>query len=137
MKSHVFTAVLTCMIIACFTVEAGPNREWTAVGDDGMSGRASGYIMALSADSALIVSASNDVNGFEPVEGLIIYGPDVLPVPAEPGTQEVFTLSGLAPGIWFASIKAFDEVPNYAALGNVFRFVIADKIAPAAIMTLQ
>lgn len=137
MKRYGLTALIACMIISCLTVSADNTRDWTAVGDDGTEGLASGYIMAVSQDSALIVAQSNDSTGFDPAVGLIVYGPDVLPVPSAPGTTETFSLTGLTPGIWFASVKAFDEVPNYALLGNIHRFEVKDEIAPAAILNLQ
>lgn len=139
MKNHVLTALMTCLIVACLTVSADEPKEWQAVGDDDMNGRATGYIMALSQDSALIVSASSDSIGFNPTAGLVIIGPGELPTPADPGIMESFIIStsGWASGTWYASIKAFDEVPNYAALGNITRFEVDDTISPAAILTLQ
>ena len=142
MKNHALTAVLTCLIISCLTANAGLERDWTAVGDDGHSnGPAAGYVMALSQDSVQIVTQNTVGGGWSAAPGLIILSPEELPTPAAPGTTELFEIDaaalGMAGGVWFGSIKAFDESGNYGALGNILRFDVDDLIAPAAIITLQ
>jgi len=142
MKNHSLTALITCLIVSCLTANAGLERDWIAVGDDGhTNGPAAGYVIALSQDSAMIVTQNTVGGGWTATPGLIIIPPEDLPIPSAPGTAELFEIDaialGMAGGVWFGSIKAFDESGNYGALGNIVRFDVDDLIAPAAIMTFQ
>jgi hypothetical protein len=131
----VLVAALTCARLL-----ADEQHTWQAVGDDDMTGRATGYVMVLARDSLTIVNADNGHQGWiTNTPGLTVITADILPTPAEPGTWENFTMEtkDFEPGTWFASIKAFDEAGNWGALGNIKRFVISDVTSPAAIITLR
>ncbi len=81
---------------------------WTATGDDGNVGRASGYDIRYSNNPI-------DETNFNQAEQ--VSNP---PVPSDPGTEETFTVTGLAPDtVYYFAIKVLDEVPNYSPISNV------------------
>lgn len=133
-----FLTVLATLAIVCVAAHPTADRSWTAVGDDGYEGIASGYCLIVATDSLLIVQADMGIAGWDTtLMGLMVFGPDVLPTPDVSGMQQSFLITGLMPGTYFGSIKAFDDVGNYGALGNIVRFEIEDTVAPAAILTLE
>jgi len=151
MKRHGLTALMTCLIVACLTAKADDQREWTAVGDDENTGTATGHMMALSQDSVAIVSADLgrtvwntdnvtllNVGGWDTTATNVIFiRPDATPLQA--GEQQIWMLptAEMATGLWFASIKAFDERPNWAPMGNIARFTLYDVTSPAGIFDLK
>lgn len=101
--------------------------QWTAPGDDGMSGLASFYQLRWSTSpidngsfgSATLVSPS--------------------PPPAVGGSFQNFVLLGLQPGTtYYVALKAYDEAGNASPLSNVLPVttLAADTIAPASISDL-
>jgi len=82
---------------------------WTAPGDDGMTETASGYIVKYSTVSNFTDQASFDAAREYPQSW----------TPAQPGTIEVKTLTGLKPRTtYYFAIEAYDEVSNQADLSN-------------------
>ncbi len=82
--------------------------QWTAPGDDGMSGQATWYDLRLSTSGPITASNFSAATHTE------------LPFfPHAPGTTEQVTVSGLARNTryWFA-IRASDEVPNWSGVSN-------------------
>ncbi|RDE17423.1 MAG: hypothetical protein C4K49_02885 [Candidatus Thorarchaeota archaeon] len=81
---------------------------WTAPGDDGMKGNATGYVVKYSTSGA--ITAAN-------WDSSITY--DQTWTPAKNGTTETHTISGLPSGLkyWFA-VEAYDEVPNLGGVSN-------------------
>ncbi len=83
---------------------------WTAPGDDGNTGTASGYIMRVSHDPITVgtFDASADIDRW------------ILErVPLIAGTPETLTVFGLDPdSTWHFAIKTQDEVPNTSAISN-------------------
>ena len=81
---------------------------WTATGDDDASGKAAGYDLRYAAapiDAANFAAATQVVGE---------------PIPAAPGTAEVFKVKGLDPGTtYYFALKAHDNVGNAGALSNV------------------
>jgi len=82
--------------------------NWTAPGDDGNTGTASGYIVKYSTSGPI-----NDSNW----DSASTYAQLWTPLTA--GSKETHVVSGLDPDIqyWFA-IKAYDEIPNYGYISN-------------------
>ncbi|KAF0244777.1 MAG: hypothetical protein FD180_2236 [Planctomycetota bacterium] len=110
------------------TTSVSASLQWTAPGDDGMSGTSSSYDLRYA--TAPIVSEA-DFAAATPAAGE--------PVPAPAGETDALVINGLTPGTtyWFA-LKTSDEVPNASALSNVPTAATAgtDVIAPGAILDL-
>ncbi|MEW6499055.1 MAG: fibronectin type III domain-containing protein, partial [Cyanobacteriota bacterium] len=86
--------------------------SWSAVGDDGMTGTATGYDIRYSTSQ---ITTNTHYNAATQVTGE--------PQPAAPGTQETFTVTGLQQNTtYYFAIKAFDEVNNYSPLSNVISY---------------
>ncbi|MBN1155693.1 fibronectin type III domain-containing protein, partial [candidate division KSB1 bacterium] len=81
--------------------------RWTAPGDDGDEGTATGYDIRYS--TSLITELN--FNDATPASGA--------PIPSAAGTQETYVVTGLAPSTtYFFSLKAYDDVPNYSPASN-------------------
>jgi hypothetical protein len=82
---------------------------WTATGDDGSTGTASGYDVRFS--TAPIASEA-DFDNATPLDGE--------PLPQGPGSVETFDATGLAFGTdYFFALKVRDNVGNLSPLSNV------------------
>ena len=83
--------------------------QWTATGDDGATGTASGYDLRYSTTSP--IQTDDDFANASRVDGL--------PEPAASGQTESFTVSGLPfeTEVHFA-LRAYDELENTSALSN-------------------
>jgi chitodextrinase len=83
--------------------------SWTAPGDDGMSGNASGYVIRYS--TAGPITSANWASATTYAQSWI---------PAKNGTEEIHVVSGLAPGTtyWFA-VEAYDKAGNYGAISTI------------------
>ena len=131
-------AIILLVLLACSMIfpDTG-TRTWTAVGDNGSEGLATGYIMVYSLDSLLIVQADDSTAGFVETPGVtILY--DEMPTPSAPGTQESYDVEELMPDtVYFFSVKAYDEALNFGLLGNIPRVVTPDTYRPAAIIDLR
>jgi chitodextrinase len=81
---------------------------WTAPGDDGMTGNATGYIVKYSTSGS--ITASNWGSATTYTQSW---------TPAKNGTTETHTVTGLDPGTeyWFA-VDSYDEAPNYSGVSN-------------------
>jgi chitodextrinase len=101
---------------------------WSAVGDDGSTGRATIYDIRYS--TSTITPANWD--------GAAQIGNE--PTPAASGQSETCTVSGLSPGTtYYFAMKVADEVPNWSALSNVPHVATLpqpDAIPPAAVASL-
>jgi hypothetical protein len=93
-------------------VEAAPTYvrlQWTAPGDDSLTGKATRYDLryATGSMSAASFNAARAAPG--------------LPIPQSPGSHESYTLSGLAPdSTYFIAIKTVDDAGNWSAISNIF-----------------
>lgn len=84
------------------------NLSWTAPGDDGNTGTASGYDVRYSTNP--ITSAN---------WGAAIQATGE-PTPSAAGTNQSMTVSGLVSSTtYYFAMKSFDEVPNTSGLSNV------------------
>ena len=135
---------LVCMVIIVTCVATKPeDYQWTAPGDDGMTGTVAGYLAVMSLDSSLIVACDGgEYTGWLPIPGVQIITVDTSTVFLAAGGTEnrsIFTgVDTLPQGtVYFVSLKAYDEAGNYGALGNIVRRVAPDNIAPAAIWDLN
>ncbi len=107
----------------------GVTLTWTAVGDDGTTGRATRYDLryALSpittATWAAAIPANNE------------------PAPKLPGQTESFVVGGLSPQTsYYFALKVEDEVPNPSVLSNVVQATTAvggDNTNPSAVTNLS
>jgi hypothetical protein len=113
-------------------INPSPNSitlTWTAPGDDGNSGSASGYIVKYSTSGPI-----TDINWSSESTFSQSWSPE------NAGNLEIHILSGLSQGTtyWFA-IKAFDEVPNAGGISNSpnnSTEIPSDSTAPSAVMDL-
>jgi len=81
--------------------------KWTAPGDDGTLGKASGYDMRYSTSP---ITAGN----FAAASAWSV------PKPTAPGTSQTTLITGLQPGTsYYFAIRTRDEIPNWSLLGNV------------------
>ncbi|MBK8231056.1 MAG: fibronectin type III domain-containing protein [Candidatus Eisenbacteria bacterium] len=81
---------------------------WSAVGDDGLVGRATTYDLRYSTSS---ITSGNWANATKATGE---------PTPGLPGTAESFVLSGLSPNqTYYLALKVGDEVPNWSGLSNL------------------
>jgi len=82
--------------------------NWTAPGDDGMTGRATRYDMRYS---LLPITPSNFASATAATG---------MPTPGLPGTQQSVTVSGLdATASYFFAMKTVDDVGNWSTMSNV------------------
>jgi hypothetical protein len=92
---------------------------WTAPGDDGDAGTATGYDIRYS--TAVLTEA-----GFAsapPVSGA--------PAPGVAGTAQSCTVTGLSAGtVYYFALKTADEVPNWSGLSNVRGAATVANAAP-------
>ena len=82
--------------------------QWTAPGDDGMTGTAARYDLrySLYPINGLNFAFANGVQG--------------LPLPAPPGTLQKVTVYGLLPGLrYYFALKTSDEKLNWSDISNV------------------
>jgi len=85
--------------------------QWTAPGDDSLTGTASRYDIRVS------LFPINETN--------FVYctGPGGLPRPAAPGSLQRFTVYGLLPGLrYYFALKTADERLNWSKISNVVAF---------------
>jgi hypothetical protein len=83
--------------------------RWTAVGDDGFTGKATSYLVRYSLTAITTESAWNAATP-------VING---IPIPGLAGSGQSMTVPGLIRGQrYYFSVRARDEVPNLGALSN-------------------
>jgi len=99
---------------------------WTAPGDNGTLGTATGYVVKYSTSGP--IDASN-------WDSATTYSQSWTPQPA--GSMETYEITGLSGDTtyWFA-VMAFDEVPNYSDISNSPSGTTTDIVPPAAISDL-
>jgi phosphodiesterase/alkaline phosphatase D-like protein len=99
--------------------------QWTAVGDDSLTGTATSYDLRMSTS---VITAANFASA------TALTGE---PTPAAPGTIQSMTVRGLSRQVtyWFA-IKVTDKGGNVSAISNVPSVTTPDTTPPAAIMNL-
>jgi hypothetical protein len=104
--------------------------QWTAPGDDGMSGRASVYDIRYRTTTVSGTDTTTWWNGATQVNGE--------PLPGNPGTTDSMRVRGLAPlSTYYFMVRTGDEVPNWAGYSNLAqKSTSGDVTAPAAISTL-
>lgn len=98
-------APVTSLAIVMGTTSA--QLSWTAVGDDGLVGRATTYDLRWSSSPITLANwaSATQVNGE--------------PLPKTSGQSEVMTVGGLTAGTtYYFALKVGDEVPNWSALSN-------------------
>ncbi len=88
--------------------EQAVTLTWTAPGNDGSLGRASGYDLRYSLTPLTDANWESAV----PVQDV--------PIPDTTGTTETFTVTGLQDGeFYFLGIKSVDDASNWSALSNI------------------
>jgi len=118
--------------ITNFVASTGANEgeiklTWTATGDNGTSGTASGFIVKYSINP---ITSETDFNS------ATTYSQSWTPFPA--GQTENRTISGLNPGtLYYVCIKVRDEANNFSGLSNTpSANAQVDLVKPAAITSL-
>jgi hypothetical protein len=100
--------------------------RWTAPGDDGTTGTATSYDIRYSTSA---ITASNWASATQV---------SAEPVPTAAGTQQTYTISGLAGSrTYYIALKATDDAGNISNLSNVPSGTTADTIAPSAVRDLS
>ncbi|MDY6958330.1 MAG: fibronectin type III domain-containing protein, partial [Halobacteriota archaeon] len=104
----IFPAVITDLAASTGINSGEINLTWTAPGDDGTAGTASGYIVRYSTspltNQTEFDMATNYSNSWAPLIA---------------GSNESYILTGLTPNVtYYFAIEAFDEVPNQANISN-------------------
>lgn len=88
---------------------------WTAPGDDRTTGRATSYLLRYS---------SAPINADNWTAATLVA---TLPAPAEPGSYEAFTVTGLTTGAtYYFALRTRDEVGNFSDLSNLIQ-AVADR----------
>jgi ferredoxin len=105
------------------SAETSITLSWTAVGDDGDTGMASGYDIRYSSEPLTAASWTEATQYSQII------------TPAAPGTAEELIITDLPlQEEFYFGIRAFDEVHNYATISNVVQAqIIGDIVAPDAI----
>jgi hypothetical protein len=120
-----FLLLLLALAPAAALAQAGADTvvlAWTAPGDDGNVGTASGYELRMA---PFAIDDAN-WNSATPIAGV--------PSPMPNGTRQQFIVRGLTRGqtYWFA-IKSVDDNSNWSGLSNVLRWDwVFDTTAPLA-----
>jgi hypothetical protein len=84
---------------------------WTAPGDDGQSGRATGYDLRCVPDSSGPIDTNVEWNSAELCTGE--------PMPSISGQRDSITVRNLTPGAgYYFCIRAYDEAGNYSGRSN-------------------
>jgi hypothetical protein len=106
------------MLVGSFCAEAFAQEpsgsvtlQWTAPGDDSLTGTATRYDIRFS------LFPINELN--------FVYctGPGGIPRPGSPGTLQRFTVFGLLPGLrYYFALKTADERLNWSRISNVVAF---------------
>jgi hypothetical protein len=106
---------------------ASVTLNWTATGDDGLSGVATVYDIRYS------LSTITDANWASATK---VTG---LPAPRVSGSAETFTVTGLTDNtVYYFAMKVGDEAANWSALSNVIQKLTSQEaIAPAAVANLS
>lgn len=105
---------------------ASISLNWTAVGDDSLSGTAVEYDLRWSTDSTMLA------NNF-----LMCTRVDLVPAPHIVGTREHFIVTGLpSDTLLFFAIRVADERPNWSGISNIVRYRTPDVIPPARVTDL-
>ncbi len=98
--------------------------SWTAVGDNGSTGRASTYLVRYRPASEGAINDDASWNQATPV----ITG---IPSPKSSGQTENMTISNLDPGkTYYFAVRAQDEVPNTGAVSTVTTNSSAEAFSP-------
>lgn len=99
--------------------------QWTAVGDDSLTGTATSYDIRFS--TASITSANF-------ASASVVANP---PTPAGSGTTQTVTVTGLSRQVrYYFALKAADDAGNVSALSNVPSVTTPDTVPPATITNL-
>ncbi len=123
-------AVLAPVALAQTSPDSTVLLTWTAPGDDGVSGRASGYdiryrtVNISGTDSLSWWNAATQVTGE--------------PTPSTAGSTDSMRVRGLQPlTTYYFMVRTADEVPNWSGFSNVaVKSTSGDNVAPSAIADL-
>lgn len=122
--------IVTSAFFGCTPVDSGPTNAnltfaWTATGDDGIIGQATGYSLRYSASQDSLINSWESVSE---VAGV--------PAPAGAGTSESFSsVVVLETGVeYYFAIKAVDDAGNWSEISNIVSKTIPDEFPPATIV---
>ena len=97
--------------------------QWTAPGDDGLSGTATRYDVRLS-------TSAIDASNFAAATALT-----GVPAPLVANSSQTMTLSGLTPATaYWCAVKTVDDAGNWSAISNILQFTTpaaSDDVRPA------
>ncbi len=106
--------------------------RWMTTGDDGVYGQASVYDIRYSTSPLTAANWTAAIQVANP------------PTPGQPGTPQVFEVTGLAPAtLYYLAVKIGDEVPNWSAMSTVVSATTdsepppPDTVPPATVADLD
>jgi len=106
--------------------DSSATLNWTAVGDDSLSGTATSYDIRYSTSTITTANWGSATKATGE------------PAPAAPGTVQNYTQRGLSRQVtYYFAIRAVDEASNMSALSNVPSTTTPDTMPPAAITNLS
>jgi hypothetical protein len=129
MKNILAFLIILIMSVGAYALPAGATfvtLQWTAPGDDSLTGTAFQYDIRYSTSPITEAnwSAAIQVTG-EPTPKIV-------------GSSETFTVTGLVPNtVYYFAIKSSDEALNWSGLSNVAMIATLDNVSPAAIKDLR
>jgi hypothetical protein len=108
----VVAGMLLCLAWgSAFAQDGTVTLQWTAPGDDSLTGTASRYDLRVSLFPITETSYP------------FCNGPTGLPHPGTPGTLQRFSVYGLLPGLrYYFALKTADERSNWSKISNVVAF---------------
>jgi hypothetical protein len=119
--------ILLLLVGTAYSQTAQVGLNWTAVGDDSLTGTASQYDLRWSTDSTALV------NNWATCTRVTL-----VPPPLPSGGREYFLVTGLpSDTLLFFAIKVADERPNWSGMSNIVRYRTPDVTPPARITDLK
>lgn len=126
MKKFLILVFVLMISSFAFGQTASISLNWTAVGNDSLTGTAVEYDLRYSTDSTALA------NSFITCTRVTL-----VPAPHVAGTLEHFIVTGLPSNtLLFFAIRVADERPNWSGISNIVRYRTPDVIPPARITDL-
>lgn len=120
-----FASILGAVAPARAAGTASLTLNWTAPGDDSLTGRASAYDLRFAFDPITPATFQYAVR--------VIWAPS----PAAPGTRQSVTLDNLSTAqVYYFAIKTRDQAGNWSALSNVWAFAPGTEASTRAQLPL-
>ena len=101
------------------------NLTWTAKGDNGSEGKATGYDIRYSTSNSTLIAWTNAVQVQDE------------PAPLDPGSSEVISVHGFDSDTkYYLAVKTIDDLGNVSDISNIINFKTDDVTPPSNITDL-